>query len=159
METIPENSREIATARSYGDLRENFEYQAAKDRQRQLMQRQKELEQDLKEVQGTDFAEQSAADRVGPGTCARLAGPDGCEHRVCILGEWDRDEALGIVACGSALAKALEGARSGDTVETPGGFDSAQAEGGAHIPCRVLSVENPPPEVHEWIRSRSDVVS
>jgi hypothetical protein len=41
---IPANSKEIAVARSYGDLRENFEYKAAKDMQRVLMARRAELE-------------------------------------------------------------------------------------------------------------------
>ena len=44
---IPANSKEIAIARSYGDLRENHEYKAAKEMQKLLMTRKGELEVDL----------------------------------------------------------------------------------------------------------------
>ena len=39
---IPQNTRDIATARSYGDLRENFEFKSAKEQQRVLMRRRAE---------------------------------------------------------------------------------------------------------------------
>src|SRR5205085_5221748 len=53
---IPENSREIGVARSYGDLRENFEFKAAKQMQAVLMRRKSELEQMLHRARGTDFS-------------------------------------------------------------------------------------------------------
>src|SRR5690606_4333637 len=53
---IPENTKEIAVARSYGDLRENFEFKAAKEMQRVLMRRQSETERELSLARGTDFA-------------------------------------------------------------------------------------------------------
>ena len=49
---IPENSKEIAVARSYGDLRENHEYKAAKEMQKILMKRKAELEMDLTRARG-----------------------------------------------------------------------------------------------------------
>src|SRR6266545_1735513 len=49
---IPANSREIAIARSYGDLRENHEYKAAKEMQKVLMRRKSELEQQLVRARG-----------------------------------------------------------------------------------------------------------
>src|SRR6184192_4971759 len=52
---IPENSREIALARSYGDLSENFEFKAAKQMQSVLMRRKSELEQMLHNARGTSF--------------------------------------------------------------------------------------------------------
>ena len=54
---IPENSRAIAHARSYGDLRENFEFKAAKERQRYLMARKADLEAGLSEISPSDFSE------------------------------------------------------------------------------------------------------
>jgi transcription elongation factor GreA-like protein len=74
---IPENSKEIAVARSYGDLRENHEYKAAKEMQKILMKRKAELELDLTRARGTDFAEVNTA-TVNPGTLVRAtatAGP------------------------------------------------------------------------------------
>jgi len=142
--TIPENSREIEHARSYGDLSENFEYQAAKDRQRLLLQRKNELERDLTTVRGTDFTH-ATFDVAGMGTCVVVARPDGRQERFCILGEWDRDEALGIIANRSKLAEALEGHKVGDEVLLPG------AEGDGTEPCRIVAVGPLPQEVREWI--------
>ena len=53
---IPANSKEIAIARSYGDLRENHEYKAAKEMQKILMRRKEELEAQLMRARGTDFS-------------------------------------------------------------------------------------------------------
>src|SRR5258708_18058312 len=53
---IPANSKEIAIARSYGDLRENHEYKAAKEMQKLLMRRKAELEVQLVRARATDFA-------------------------------------------------------------------------------------------------------
>src|SRR5207244_8252828 len=52
---IPANSREIAVARSYGDLRENPEYKAAKEMQKLLMRRKADLETELVRARGTGF--------------------------------------------------------------------------------------------------------
>jgi transcription elongation factor GreA len=141
-ETIPENSREIATARGYGDLSENFEYQTAKDRQRLLGQRKNELEADLGAVKGTDFA-QAATERAGMGTCVRVRRPDGRTEQVCILGEWDSDAGLGIVANGSRVAQLLAGRAAGEEVALP----SAAGE----EPCRIVEVGPLPDEVRAWI--------
>ena len=54
---IPANSKEIAMARSYGDLSENHEYKAAKEMQKLLMRRKADLESELVRARGTDFAE------------------------------------------------------------------------------------------------------
>lgn len=117
-ETIPANSREIGVALSYGDLRENFEYQAAKDQQRLLLQRKTEMETDLKEVKGTDFGSYPT-DRAGIGTHVAIRFPEGEESVYFVLGEWDRDEALGIISNKSRLAEALDGHCAGDEVRVP----------------------------------------
>ena len=64
---IPANSHEIAIARSYGDLRENHEYKAAKEMQKLLMRRKGELESQLVRARGTDFAN-ARTDVVSIGT-------------------------------------------------------------------------------------------
>src|SRR6185369_8408373 len=64
---IPANSKEIAIARSYGDLRENHEYKAAKEMQKLLMRRKGELETALVRARGTDFAN-IKSDVAGIGT-------------------------------------------------------------------------------------------
>ena len=115
---LPKNSHDIAVARSYGDLRENFEYQAAKDFQRQLLQRQSELQLELKQVKGTDFSTVSH-DKAGPGTTVVLRMEDGATRTYTILGEWDRDEALDIISCRTRMALALEGKRPGEAATVP----------------------------------------
>lgn len=117
--TIPDNSKEIAHARSYGDLRENFEYQTAKDRQRILMQRQAELEADLKSVQTTDF-KNVRTDVAGIGTTVRIQRPDGSEQVYHLLGEWDVEESINIISCKSRVAESLNGLKAGDEVALPG---------------------------------------
>lgn len=116
---LPKSSQDISVARSYGDLRENFEYHAAKHAQGLLLQRQSEMDQDLRQVQGTDFSE-ATTDAVGMGVSVVLTYPDGRSCRFCVLGEWDRDEALGIISCKSRMALCLEGRRVGETVTVPG---------------------------------------
>src|SRR5260221_6628645 len=64
---MPANSKEIAIARSYGDLRENHEYKAAKEMQKILMRRKAELEVDLVRARGTDF-QNPKTDAVSIGT-------------------------------------------------------------------------------------------
>lgn len=144
--TIPENSREIGVARSYGDLRENFEYQAAKDQQRLLMRRQSELERDLGDVKGSDFTG-VPTDVVGMGTGVRVQRPDGATEFYWVLGEWDRDEALGIISNHSEMAKRLEGARVGTELAMPG-----ESEG--HT-SRVLEIVPLNDAVREWMRGQA----
>lgn len=136
-EDIPANSREIAVARSYGDLRENFEYQAAKDMQRMLLQRQDEMEQDLETVRGTDFAA-VPTDCVGMGVEVEIECESGEKSVYRVLGEWDRDEDLNIISCRSLLAQRLMGRRVGDSVDVPSEGDD---EPGLLTAVRPLSEE------------------
>lgn len=115
---IPKNSKEIATAREHGDLRENFEYQAAKDAQGLLMRRQAELQQMLGSVTPSQF-ENMPTETAGVGTGIEIAYPDGRTENYFILGVWDRDETLGIISCESKLAKAVEGRAAGESIRVP----------------------------------------
>ncbi|MFT5240032.1 MAG: transcription elongation GreA/GreB family factor [Candidatus Promineifilaceae bacterium] len=138
---IPENSKDIGVAISYGDLRENFEYQAAKDKQGLLMRRKAELERDLAEVRGTDFAD--SRDGIGGrGTVVAYSTPDGATMTMTILGEWDRDEERSIVSSESELAKRLTGKKAGDTVELPVNEQGAL--------CTVVSVSAISAEIKAW---------
>lgn len=142
-EEIPKNSREIALARSYGDLSENYEYKAAKEHQRLLMQKQMELERDLMTIRGSDFSE-FPKDPAGVGTSVTVRDRSGNTERYHIMGEWDQDPVLGIVACGSQVAKALFGRRKGEAVSLPG-------EAG-HRDCVVEDVADLPAEIRTWAK-------
>lgn len=144
-EAIPENSREIAVARSYGDLRENAEYKFAKEHQSILLRRQAELEEDLRRVVGADFAD-APADVAGPGVCVAIRRADGRAERFHILGEWDRDEDLGIVSNRSRLAEALAGRRVGDRVQVPSGGDPEE--------CTIEGISPPDEAVRQWLQAK-----
>ncbi|MDA1043997.1 MAG: GreA/GreB family elongation factor, partial [Verrucomicrobia bacterium] len=138
---IPENSKEIGVAISYGDLRENFEYQAAKDMQGLLMRRKAELERDLVEVRGTDFAE-ARNDAVARGTCVDILLEDGRARTFGILGEWDRDETLNIISSESELAKRLIGKRVGETARIP--IDEQEQD------CTISAIRLLSAEIKAW---------
>lgn len=116
---IPENTKEISIARSYGDLRENFEYKAAKEMQRVLMRRQAETQRDLARARGTDFANPDTA-QVSIGTIATLKSlKDGKTIVYTILGAWDSEPEKGIVSYLAAVAQALIGHKVGEQVALP----------------------------------------
>lgn len=142
-EEIPANSREIGVARSHGDLRENFEYKAAKDFQAVLLRRRAELEQQLGEVQPSDFGD-LPSDRAGLATGVEVEFQDGRREHLYILGAWDRDEVLGIVSSDTRLAQALAGKAPGDSFEweTQNGIERG-----------ILKTVSPLPEnIRQWVR-------
>src|SRR5947208_5382300 len=95
---IPANSKEIAIARSYGDLRENHEYKAAKEMQKLLMRRKAELEMQLDRARGTDFTN-PRTDVVGMGTVVRTLDTETQQPEVyTVLGAWDSEPEKGVVS-------------------------------------------------------------
>jgi transcription elongation GreA/GreB family factor len=113
---IPENSREIGVARSYGDLRENFEFKAAKQMQAVLMRRKSELEQMLHRARGTDFSSADTS-QVSIGTIVTLREVDsGQEESYTVLGAWDGDPERHIISYQTAIGQSLLGKRNGDRV-------------------------------------------
>jgi transcription elongation GreA/GreB family factor len=114
---IPANSKEIAVARSYGDLRENHEYKAAKEMQKVLMRRKDELENQLVRARGTDFAN-ARLDVVSIGTVVQATDLETNEtERFTILGAWDSDPEKGVVSYLSPVAQALLNRKISDEVE------------------------------------------
>jgi transcription elongation GreA/GreB family factor len=114
---IPANSKEIAIARSYGDLRENHEYKAAKEMQKLLMKQKAELETQLVRARGTDFAN-PRTDVVGIGTKVQAIDLEANQpEHFTILGAWDSDPEKGVVSYLSPMAQALLNHKVGDQVE------------------------------------------
>jgi transcription elongation GreA/GreB family factor len=113
---IPENTKEIGIARSYGDLRENFEFKAAKQMQAVLMRQKTEVEQMLHRARGTSF-ENPDTSRVSIGTVVRLRdAASGKEEAYTILGAWDGDPERNIISYQAAIGQALLGHKVGETV-------------------------------------------
>ena len=113
---IPANVREISTARAHGDLRENFEYHAAKQMQSVLNSRKNDLERDLERARPTDFkgADTSA---INIGTKVMVAIEGGEERSMTMLGAWDADPEKNIVSYLSEIGQALLGKVVGDVAE------------------------------------------
>src|SRR5277367_4907157 len=114
---IPANSKEIAIARSYGDLRENHEYKAAKEMQKILMRQKDELETQLSRSRGADFANANT-DTVNIGTIVLAKNLETNESEsFTILGAWDSDPDKGIISYLSPVGAALLNHKTGDEVE------------------------------------------
>jgi transcription elongation factor GreA-like protein/transcription elongation GreA/GreB family factor len=115
--SIPANSREIAVARSYGDLRENHEYKAAKEMQKILMRRKGELESQLVRARGSDFVN-PRTDVVSIGTQVEVTDLDQQQpERYIILGAWDSDPEKGIISYLTPVAQSLLNRKVQEEVE------------------------------------------
>ena len=114
---IPANSKEIAIARSYGDLRENHEYKAAKETQKLLMRRKMELETELVRARGTDFSNPKT-DVVSLGTTVRVTDSNSKQtEALSILGAWDSEPEKGIISYLTPLAQCLLNRKVGEEFE------------------------------------------
>ncbi len=114
---IPANSKDIAIARSYGDLRENHEYKSAKEAQKLLMRRKGELEIQLVRARGTDFST-AKADESGIGTVIKVTEiATGTSETFTLLGAWDSEPEKGIISYLSPVGQALMNHKTGDEVE------------------------------------------
>lgn len=114
--------RAIAEAREHGDLSENAEYHAARERQSFVEGRIKELESLLSLAEVIDPATLSGAVKFG--ATVTLADEETGEERTYqIVGEAEADIERGLLNIRSPLARALIGKSEGDSVEvrTPGG--------------------------------------
>lgn len=135
---IPENSREIAVARSYGDLRENHEFKAAKEMQTVLMRQKAELENMLARARGTDFYKPDTS-AVNIGTRVTLqSATDDAPVTYTILGAWESDPEKGVISYQTAMAAALLGKKVGEKASLPN-------EDGER-PVQILSIEAAFPE-------------
>jgi len=113
----------IAEARAQGDLSENAEYDAARERQGFIEGRIIELESKLSNAQVIDPALLEDDGRVVFGTTVELTEPESGETTVYqIVGEDEADIKAGKISYSSPIAKALIGKYSGDVAEvrTPG---------------------------------------
>ena len=117
----------IAEARAQGDLSENAEYEAAKDRQGFIEGRIQEVEGKLSAAQVIDPAAVDAGGRVIFGATVDLEEESSSEKVTYqIVGEDEADLKLGLVNISSPIARALIGKEEGDiaVVQAPGGAKS-----------------------------------
>jgi transcription elongation factor GreA len=135
---IPENRKEIALARSYGDLSENFEFKAAKQMQSVLMRRKAELEQMLHNARGTSF-ENADTSRVSIGTIVTVRNAEtNKEETYTVLGAWDGDPDRHIISYQTAIGQSLLGHEIGETVPLNSEHGTVQ--------FTIISIEPAPPD-------------
>ena len=114
----------IAEARAQGDLSENAEYEAAKDRQGFIEGRIQDIEGKLSAALVIDPSTLDAGGKVVFGATVDLEDEDsGNAVTYQIVGEDEADLKLGLINVGSPIARALIGKEEGDTaeVQAPGG--------------------------------------
>jgi transcription elongation GreA/GreB family factor len=111
---IPANSKALQAAREMGDLRENFEYKAARQRAEYLSARVGELASEISRVRVLEPA-QIDATVVRVGTKVELSNGD-VRREVVILGPWESDPEHGIYSNQSEVANKLMGHSAGDIV-------------------------------------------
>ncbi len=113
----------ISEARSHGDLSENAEYHAAKERQGWIEGRIAEIEDKISRAQVIDVSKLSGA-QVKFGATVTVVDEDTEEEgRYQLVGEHEADVKEGRVSITSPIARAMIGKETGDVVEvnTPGG--------------------------------------
>jgi transcription elongation factor GreA len=115
----------ISEARAQGDLSENAEYDAAKDKQGFIEGRIKDLESKLAAAQIIDPSRLDADGKVVFGSTVDLEDEDsGAKVTYQIVGDDEADLKLGLISISSPIARALIGKQAGDVaeVQAPGGI-------------------------------------
>lgn len=119
----PKVIQEVATAREHGDLRENAEYHAAREKHAFIEARIADLEAKVSVAEVIDPSKLSGS-KVAFGARVRLSNSDtGEEVRYWIVGPEEADTDAGSISIASPLARQLLGREVGDEVKvrTPGG--------------------------------------
>lgn len=114
---MPDNAKEIAEARAQGDLKENAEYKAAKERQNELNNRAGRLTDEIGRAKIFDPATLSTSS-VSFGTKVTLLNLNTNEQEVyTILGPWESDPKNKVISFKSPLGNKLMNAKKGDTLK------------------------------------------
>jgi transcription elongation factor GreA len=125
---LPENIRDIEQARSHGDISENAEYAAAKERQSFIHGKIQELENNLASSRIIDLSS-LRDDRVAFGATVRIEDVHtGKEIQYRLVGPFESDINQNKISVTSPLGKAMIGKEIGDevTVKAPGGIREFQ---------------------------------
>lgn len=115
--------REIQRARELGDLSENAEYHAAKERQDLVSAQLRKLKERLATLRMIDFSK-IRTDAVGLGSTVRVVDTEsGDEHEYELVASEDADASVGKISTTSPIGRALMNRVEGDAAEivTPGG--------------------------------------
>jgi transcription elongation GreA/GreB family factor len=114
VETV-QNAKEIETARSHGDLRENAEFKSALEKRDRLQSELKGLSDQVNRARVLTKAD-IVTDEVGIGCVVEFKNKDG----KTLLGPWDADTNIGILSFQSKLAQEMKGLAVGDKFQFQG---------------------------------------
>ncbi len=129
---VEENKKEISTARSFGDLSENSEYDEAKAEQGKIHARIAELREMIANAKVLDESEIDKS-RVSVGSIVRVFNETrGIETEYHIVGSYETDPKNGKISDSSPIGIALIGNREGDVVTVTGAREQV---------IRILSVK------------------
>lgn len=126
----------LSDARSHGDLSENADYDAAKERQGFIEGRISEVETKLAHAQVIDPADIDADGRVVFGSTVEIEDAEsGDRNAYQIVGDDEADIKAGKISVNSPIARALIGKTEGDTadVQAPGGVRSYEVVGVRYV--------------------------
>ena len=113
---VEENKKEISTARAFGDLSENSEYDEAKQEQAKIHARIDELREMIANAKVLDES-QIDESKISVGSIVVVANKTlGAERKYHIVGSYETDPKSGKISDASPIGLALIGAREGDTV-------------------------------------------
>ncbi|HXI57305.1 MAG TPA: transcription elongation factor GreA [Polyangia bacterium] len=127
----PKNVQDIEEARAHGDLRENAEFHAAKEKQSFIEGRSREIDSILAQAEVIDPSKLSG-ERVVFGATVKLIDTDsGDETTYTIVGDFEADIKLGRIAISAPLARAIIGRDVGDTVTIRTGKGTREYQVGA----------------------------
>jgi len=113
----PKNIRDIEEARAHGDISENAEFEAAKERQSHIDGRIRDLEHKLAEAQIIDTSNLSTEKVVFGATVTVRDLQSDKEQRYTLVGQDEADLKNGKISVQSPVGRALIGKRVGDTLE------------------------------------------
>jgi transcription elongation GreA/GreB family factor len=117
---LPANAEAMKAAKEHGDLSENFEYHAARQKHEYLSARIASLADELSRSRALDASKIDASE-VRVGTRVRMRDASGAERDFTILGPWDSKPEEAIYSYESDFAQRLLGSRPGDRVNMPEG--------------------------------------
>jgi transcription elongation factor GreA len=116
-EEIPHNTKEIQRTREFGDLRENFEYHAARRKQELLSSRAKGIHDELIITRAIEPATVDTSKiSIGTRVCLRPAAGTGEPLTLTILGPWDSDPSKNVLSYTSTAGAALLNMAPGSSV-------------------------------------------
>src|SRR5262249_8215802 len=109
---LPQNRKAVGEAAALGDLRENYEYKAARERQEYLIHQVELLQNELNRVRVLDPAQIDCTE-VRPGTRVSLSQPSGKQLLITLLGPWDSNPTVGIYSYQAPIGILLTGKMRG----------------------------------------------